>query len=53
MTMNIYSVQYSTGYDYNEILGHYSNLEEAEERAEKVNRENPGIDCYVEEVEVD
>jgi hypothetical protein len=50
--MNIYAVIYSTGYDYNEILGYYYNLKEAEERAEKVNKENPGIDCYVEEIEV-
>lgn len=51
--MKIYVVQYPTGYDYNEILGYYQNLEDAENKAKEVNKNNPGYDCYVSDIDVE
>lgn len=51
--MKIYVVQYSTGYDYNEIIGYFFNESDAENKAEQVNKENPGLDCFVGEVDCD
>lgn len=49
----IYVVQYPTGYDYNEIISYHYNLEDAENKAKEVNKNNPGIDCFVSEIEVE
>ena len=45
--MTIYVVQYSTGYDYNEIVGYYLCEDYANQRAKQLNKDNPGIGCFV------
>ena len=50
--MFIYCVKYQTGYDYDEILGYYAKKEDAEERCKEVNQGNPGLDAYVDDIEL-
>ena len=50
--MTIYVVQYSTGHDYNEIVDYYSSEEDANQRAKQLNKDNPGMDYYVSDIEV-
>ncbi len=51
--MKIYVVQYQTGYDYCEILGHYSTEEAANEKCKQVNKDNPGLDAFVSDIDVE
>ena len=50
--MIIYCVKYQTSDGYDEILGYYENKKEAEERRKEVNRGNPGLDAYVDDIEL-
>ena len=50
--MIIYCVKYQTGYDYDEIMKYFYSEAEAEEYAKLVNRQNPGLDAYVSDIEV-
>lgn len=50
--MIIYCVKYQTGYDYDEIMKYFSSEEEAEGYAKLVNEQNPGLDAYVSDIEV-
>jgi hypothetical protein len=49
--MKIFIVQYSTGYDYNEIIGYFFSEADAQAKAEQTNKENPGLDCFVGEAD--
>ena len=51
--MVIYCVKCPTSYDYDEIIGHYANEEDAEERCKEVNRGNPGLGAYVDDIELE
>ena len=48
--MVIYVVKYQTGYDYAEFVSYHQNKDDAEKQAKKINKENPGIDAYVEDL---
>ena len=50
--MIIYCVKYQTGYDYDEIVKYFYSEVEAEEYAKSVNKQNPGMDAYVSDIEV-
>ena len=50
--MIIYAVEYTTGYDYNENLGYFLDKQKANEKAKEINRQNPGLDAFVTEIEV-
>lgn len=50
--MRIYCVKYPTGYDYDEIMGYFLNEKDAETYCKKVNKDNPGLDAHVDEVDV-
>ena len=51
--MKIYTVQYSYGYDAPDVIvGYYFSEEEANQRAKQINKENPGIGCFVDYIEV-
>lgn len=51
--MIIYAVQYSTGYDYNEIISYHSSEEEANRAAEEAEKNNQGFGFFVGEIELD
>ena len=50
--MIIWVVQYSTGYDYNEIVGYYLNEKDANDKARQVNLDDVGIGAFVSDIEV-
>ena len=51
--MVLYIVKYSTSYDYDEIVDYYQNKDDAEHRANQINRDNPGLDAYVDDIEAE
>ena len=51
--MVIYVVKYSTSYDYDEIVSYHQNKEDAEERAKQINKDNKGLDAYVDDIEME
>jgi hypothetical protein len=51
--MKIYAVKYSTGYDYDEFVSYHQSEEDAQERANQLNKDNPGLDAHVEDIELE
>jgi len=51
--MVIYVVKYQTGYDYDEFVSYHQNKDDAEERAKQINKDNPGLDAYVDDIEME
>ena len=51
--MIIYCVKYQTGYDYDEIMKYFLSEKEAEDYTKLVNKQNPWLDAYVSDIEVD
>lgn len=51
--MIIYAVKYSTGYDYDEIIGYYLTKEQADQKALEAEENNQGMGFYVDEIEVE
>jgi len=51
--MLIYVVQYSTGYDYNEIVSYHSTEEAANKAAEEAEKNNQGFGFFVGELELE
>ena len=48
----IYCVKYQTDYDYDEGIKYFYSEEDANEYAKLVNKQNPGLDAYVSDIEV-
>lgn len=51
--MVIYVVKYQTGYDYDEIVSYHQSKDDAEQRAKQINKDNQGLDAYVDDIEVE
>lgn len=51
--MVIYVVKYSTSYDYDEIVSYHLNKDDAEQRAKQINKDNLGLDAYVDDIEAE
>lgn len=51
--MVIYVVKYSTSYDYDEIVSYHQNKDDADQRAKQINKDNPGLDAYIDDIEAE
>lgn len=48
-----YITKEKTGYDYEEIIGYYITKEKAEQKANEAEKNNQGMEFYIDEIEVE